>query len=218
MFIVIYNNSKGDFMEEKEEIVEVKPQESETPNVEEQVENTQSVNAEKIDRQVINRYIGIDKNLKAVYSTTIFLLVFMALRLVMGLISVGDIGVLFKYNTTQTTVIAVLSIIELVFAIANCALACVYFSFISKLKKGIEKDQDVSSLFAKCKKWTKVISIIFTVFFAFEVGVFGYIIASLGVNGGYLSLLWSALFTFYAWYNLKLLGKLEQDIKSSQND
>ncbi len=204
-------------MEEKDEVVEVKAQESETPKVEEKVE---TVNTEKqIDKQVINRYIGIDKNLKAVYNTTIFLLVFMALRLLMGLISVGDIGTLLKYNTTETTVLGVLSIIELVFAVVNCVLSCIYFTFISRLKKSIEKDEDVTTLFAKCKVWTKILSIVFTVFFAFEIGVLAYMMTAFEISGGssYLSLVWSALFTFYAWYNLKLLGKLEQDIKASQN-
>lgn len=204
-------------MEEKDEVVEVKAQESETPKVEEKVE---TVNTEKqIDKQVINRYIGIDKNLKAVNSTTIFLLVFMALRLLMGLISVGDIGTLLKYNTTETTVLGVLSIIELVFAVVNCVLACIYFTFISRLKKSIEKDEDVTTLFAKCKVWTKILSIVFTVFFVFEIGVLAFMMSAFEISGGssYLSLVWSALFTFYAWYNLKLLGKLEQDIKASQN-
>lgn len=204
-------------MEEKDEVVEVKAQESETPKVEEKVE---TVNTEKqIDKQVINRYIGIDKNLKAVYNTTIFLLVFMALRLLMGLISVGDIGTLLKYNTTETTVLGVLSIIELVFAVVNCVLSCIYFTFISRLKKSIEKDEDVTTLFAKCKVWTKILSIVFTVFFAFEIGVLAFMMSAFEISGGssYLSLVWSALFTFYAWYNLKLLEKLEQDIKASQN-
>ena len=207
-------------MEEKDEVVEVKPQENETTKVEEKVENTQPVNTEsKIDKQVINRYIGIDKNLKAVNSTTIFLLVFMALRLVMSLISVGDIGTLLKLNNSSATVLAILAIVELVFAIANCVLACVYFTLITRLKKSIEKEEDVTTLFAKCKVWTKVLSIVFTVFFVFEIGVLAYMMSAFEISGGssYLSLIWSALFTFYAWYNLKLLGKLEQDIKASQN-
>ena len=205
-------------MEEKDEVVEVKP-ESETPKVEEKVETAEPVNAEKsIDKQVIKRYIGIDKNLKMVFNTTIFLFVFMALRLLMGLISVGDIGTLLKFNMTETTVLGILSIIELVFAIANCVLACIYFSFINKLKKAIEKEEDVTTLLAKCKVWTKVISIVFSVFFAFEIGVLTFMLTKFEVGSVvYLSLIWSALFTFYAWYNLKLLGKLEQDIKASQN-
>ena len=188
--------------------------------MEEKVENTQPVNTEsKIDKQVINRYIGIDKNLKKVNSTTIFLLVFMALRLVMSLISVGDIGTLLKLNNSSATVLAILAIVELVFAIANCVLACVYFTLITRLKKSIEKDEDVTALFARCKVWTKVLSIVFTVFFVFEIGVLAYMMSAFEISGGssYLSLIWSALFTFYAWYNLKLLGKLEQDIKASQN-
>lgn len=204
-------------MEEKDEVVEVKPQESETPKVEEKVE---TVNTEKqIDKQVINRYIGIDKNLKAVNSTTIFLLVFMALRLLMGLISVGDIGTLLKLNNSNPTTLAILAIVELVFAVVNCVLTCIYFTFISRLKNSIKKDEDVTTLFAKCKVWTKVLSIVFTVFFAFEIGVLAFMMTAFEISGGtsYLSLVWSALFTFYAWYNLKLLGKLEQDIKASQN-
>ena len=204
-------------MEEKDEVVEVKPQESETPKVEEKVE---TINTEKqIDKQVINRYIGIDKNLKAVNSTTIFLLVFMALRLVMSLISVGDIGTLLKLNNSDATALAILAIVELVFAIVNCVLACVYFTLITRLKKSIEKDEDVTTLFARCKVWTKILSIVFTVFFAFEIGVLAFMMSAFEISGGssYLSLVWSALFTFYAWYNLKLLGKLEQDIKASQN-
>lgn len=142
---------------------------------------------------------------KTFFGIGVFLLVLMALRFLTGIGSIEDTLVLLKQTDTGLKTIGVLSLIEIVFMVANFAMAVVLFIFTNKYKKSVQNQEAQFSDSKTLKIITLVTAILYTVFAIFDIVAVVKmlsIVASLELDlaVSYASLVWGLAYAGIVWY------------------
>lgn len=171
--------------------------------VESSVETTQPASEPVVQTKKVDE--AKMKVVKTFFGIGMFLLILMALRFLTGLGSMKDISFLLGQTDLGLKTIGVLSLIEVVFMVANFAMAVVLFIFANKYKQSVQNCEVQFSDSKTFKIITLVTSILYTVFAVYEilavVKMLG-IVASLEIElaVSYASLVWAAAFAGLGWY------------------
>lgn len=147
---------------------------------------------------------GKMKIAKNFFAISVILLVLMSFRMITSLTSIGDMFTLLGQANADYKLIGIISLIELIFMIANLGVAIPLFIYSNKYKKSV---QNCEVQFAGAKTFkliTLITAILYTIFVVFEIVAivkFSIIVASLDVEMtvSYASIVWSAVYAGLVW-------------------
>lgn len=160
---------------------------------------------------------GKMKIAKNFFAISVFLLVLMSFRLLTSLLSIEDVFLLLGQADADYKLIGIISLIELIFMVANLGVAIVLFIYSNKYKKSV---QNCEAQFAGAKTFkliTLITAILYTIFVVFEIVAIvklSIIVASLEIEMtvSYASIVWSAvyalgLFGEFIFYKKRIIYK-----------
>lgn len=142
---------------------------------------------------------------KTFFGVGIFLLVLMAFRFLTGIGALENTFLCLRNTDSGVRTIGVLSLIEIIFMVANFAMAVVLFIFANKYKKSVQNCEAQYSDSKTFKLITLITSVLYTIFFVYEVFAvikMAGIVASLELelSISYASLVWCGAFAGLGWY------------------
>ena len=186
---------------------------------------TNSVENIEINKKSNSENIDLMKIVNLIFALSLSILLIMAIRLISSIASIEDIMICLQHENSQIKNVGVLLIVEMALMLINLTFAILSFVFSNKLKKAIMFDRNSKKDFSRSKVFTMVMSILFTVFTAFEVFAVLFMTKAFndfGVEHSMLvsisSLVWTALYACIGWIIFANICRAEKIIKNQHKN